>query len=146
MSFRGISAVMKSSAVTQRSLRALSGTVLVLLAFLPAILGCGEEGPKLSDSATYLIEARRAYAGGNLDAAITALTASIESQPNEGAYLERARIYATQGKDAEAQADCEALLKLRPDQRDVPWIQGELKKPVDKRFKGAAATPPSANK
>jgi hypothetical protein len=118
----------------------------MLLACLPAVVGCGEEGPKLSDSSTYLIEARRAYADGKLDDAITALNSSIEAGPSEWAHLERARIYAIQGKDAEAQADLTALATLSPENRDAPWIQGELKKPVDKRFQGAAATPPSATK
>ena len=145
MPLRGISADMKSSAVTQRR-PACRGLVLVLLALLPVVAGCGDEGPKLSDSSTYLIEARKAYADGNLDAAITALNSSIEAGPTEWAHLERARIYTIQGKDAQAQADLTALATLNPENRDAPWIQGELKKPVDKRFKGAAATPPSANK
>ena len=137
---------MTSSAISLRTRAVLIGLMLSCLAILPALLGCGEEGPKLSNASTSLIEARRAFAEGKLDEAIVALNASIASEPSEWAYLDRAKIYAMQGKDTETLADCEALLKLNPQNRDVPWIKGELKKAVDKRFQGAAAIPPSAKK
>lgn len=85
-------------------------------------------------------------AAGDEAKAIELLSASIEGEPNLWAYLDRAKIYATQGNDAAAQADCEAALQLAPENRDIPWIQGELKKPKDKRFQGAFELPPSAKK
>lgn len=146
MSYRDVSLVDGPRALGQRGLSVCGGLVVAWLALLPTFVGCGKGEPKLSSASTYLIEARRAVGDGDLDGALKALDASIASQPNAWAYLERARIYATQGKDAEALADCEALLKLEPDNRDAPWIKGEVKKPVDKRFQGDFATPPSYKK
>jgi hypothetical protein len=115
--------------------------------FLLIALGCGGDGEsELSDSAAYLIEARQALGDGNTDAALQALSASIDSEPNVWAYLERAKIHATQGNDQAARADCDAALKLAPQNRDVAWIESELKKPVGKRFQGQFAIAPSFKK
>jgi tetratricopeptide (TPR) repeat protein len=109
--------------------------------------GCGgSEGPKLSDSSKYLVEARRALGDGDTDAALKALDASIAAEPNEWAYLDRAKLHATLGNDQAALDDCEALVRLKPDNPDVAWIKGELKKPVADRFKGRFAVPPSFTK
>jgi Tfp pilus assembly protein PilF len=123
------------------------GLVVAGIAATAFAAGCsGDAEPKLSDSANALVEARQAFAAGDEAKAIELLSASIESEPSIWAYLDRAKIYATQGNDAGAQADCEAALKLAPENKDIPWIQGELKKPKDKRFQGAFALPPSAKK
>jgi hypothetical protein len=114
--------------------------VLLLLA------GCGPSAPKISDANKYLIEARQAIGDGNTAKALEALNASIDSQPNAWAYMERAKINAQQGNDQAALEDCKEIEKLEPHNRDIPWLRGELKKPKEKRFKGQFAIPPSFHK
>src|SRR5687767_5088387 len=93
-----------------------------LLAAVVALVGCGgEPGPKVSDAGQHLIEARQAIAEGNTSKALEALDASIASEPNVWAYMERAKINAQQGNDQAVLEDCKALLKLDPKNRDVPW-------------------------
>ncbi len=126
--------------------RARLGWCALLLSSF-SVVGCsGETEPDVSDSGKYLIEARQAVAEGNDAKAREALDASIKAEPNLWAYMERAKLNAKQGQDPAALADCEEILKLNPENRDVPWIKGELKKAVDQRFKGASATPPSMRK
>ena len=119
-------------------------STLWMAALITLLAGCsGDTEPKVSDAGQHLIEARQAIADGDNAKALTALNASIESEPNVWAYLERAKIHARQGADEEARKDCKAILELAPENRDVAWIEGELKKPVDQRFKGQFASPPS---
>jgi hypothetical protein len=114
---------------------------------LPVLVGCGgSDEPNVPQSGQYLIEARKAMADGDEAKAIESLNASIESEPNTWAYLERAKINAKNGADEAALADCEAVLKLEPENRDVPWLKAEIKKPVASRFKGQFAIPPSFRK
>jgi Tfp pilus assembly protein PilF len=117
------------------------------MALAVSLAGCGgSSGPKLSDSSKLLIEARTAIADGNPAKAMESLDASIAAQPTSWAYLERAKLNARQGSDQAAEADCKEVLKLDPENRDVPWIRGELKKPKEKRFQGQFQFPPSAKK
>jgi len=118
-----------------------------MAAFVLSMLGCG--GPSeatVSDSGQHLIDARQAIADGNTPKALEALSASIESEPNIWAYMERAKINAKQGADQAVLEDCKELLKLHPENRDDPRLQGELKKPVEQRFKGRFESPPSYRK
>jgi hypothetical protein len=124
----------------KRSARWLWGAVILLA-------GCGGGSePTVSDANKYLMEARRAVGDGDTAKALTALTASIEAQPNAWAYMERAKINAQQGNDQAVLTDCTEILKLDPKNRDVPWLKGELKKPKEKRFQGQFAIPPSYRK
>lgn len=110
-----------------------------------ACIGCGgpASGHDRAAAGQKLEEAKKAIAAGDAAGAMTLLQASIDAQPSVWAYLERAKLNAKQGKDQEALADCEEILKIHPENRDVPWIKVELKKPADKRFQ---TRPPSANK
>ena len=51
-----------------------------------------------------------------------------------------------QGKDREALADCEAGMKLEPENSDLKWLVGQIKKPLAQRFKGRDQSPPSSYK
>jgi Tfp pilus assembly protein PilF len=118
-----------------------------LAGLLVLAAGCGgQTEANVPEAAQHLIEARQAMADGDTAQALAALDASIASEPNSWAYLERAKIRAAQGDDQAAEADCQALLALEPENRDVAWIRGELKKPVAGRFQGKFAYPPSASK
>jgi hypothetical protein len=119
-----------------------------MAALVVSLTGCGEptEADKISDSGQHLIDARQAIADGDTPKALEALSASIESEPNVWAYIERAKLNAKQGADEAVLDDCQEILKLHPENRDVPWLKGELKKPVKSRFQGRFAVPPSYTK
>jgi len=119
---------------------------LLCLVGVAALIGCGESSPPIPESGQYLIEAREALAAGDTAKAKVALDASIAASPNRWAYMERAKLNAREGKDDAVLADCAELLEIDPKDPDIPWLKGELKKPVDQRFKGAFAIPPSYRK
>ena len=123
----------------------LSASCALALSLVLACLGCGGPagGHAPAIAGQKLEEAKKAIAAGDAAGAMTALQASLDAQPNTWAYAERAKLNAKAGKDQEALADCEEILKLNPENRDVPWIKAELKKPADKRFQTA---PPSTKK
>jgi hypothetical protein len=124
-----------------RSVRCAFGTSFLAL----CLLGCGgsESGPP--EAAQRFLEAQRAAASGDNAAALASLQASIDSEPNVYAYMERIKINAKQGADAAVEEDVQAILKLDPENRDAAWIRAEMKKPAAARF-DAAAKPPSATK
>ena len=111
---------------------------------MASLAGCGGSSePEISDSGMSLVEARQAIDEGDTTKALAALDASIKSEPNSWAYLERGIINARQGADETVLSDCAEVLKLEPANKDVPWLKGELKKPVKGRFKGRFAIRPS---
>jgi len=111
------------------------------------LLGCGgQEHSKTKEARSYFVEARRAIGSGDTAKALEALSASIESEPSSWAYIQRARINAESGNDQAVSEDCKSLLELDPKNRDVPWLEGELKKPKEKRFQGRFKEPPSSFK
>jgi tetratricopeptide (TPR) repeat protein len=111
------------------------------------VAGCGkEEGPTLSDANQLFLKAQESLEAGDQDQALEHLNASLAAEPNLWAYRERAKLFAEKGEDKAALADCEAALKLVPDDVDIPWIKAELAKPVDQRFQGRFKTPPSTNR
>ncbi len=126
--------------------------VTLLLVFLLGtsslvLLGCGgQDNSKTKEARSYFVEARRAIGSGDTAKALEALSASIESEPTTWAYLQRAKINAEGGNDQAVSEDCKAVLELDPQNRDVPWMEGELKKPKDKRFQGRFKEPPSSSK
>lgn len=121
-------------------LLSLSGATLV------AVAGCGSAERPLSQSAELLVEAREALAAGDDEKALSALDDSIASQPMVWSHFERAKLRLRLGKEQGALEDCEAALKLSPEDREVLWLKGELQKPADKRFQGQFKNPPSYRK
>ncbi|MDC0935449.1 hypothetical protein OAS39_04110 [Pirellulales bacterium] len=119
---------------------------LIPLGLSILLVGCGEGERELPPSATYLIEARHALAGGDSAKAMEALTASIDSDPNTWALLERAKLHLTNGNEDAASADCLSALEIDPANRDIKWLQREIKKPASQRFKGRNKLPPSYTK
>jgi predicted Zn-dependent protease len=86
-------------------------------------------------------DAQEALARGDTAAALTALQASIDAQPNSFAYIERIKINAKQGNDAAVEEDVQALLKIDPENRDIGWIRAEMKKPAASRFDANSKQP-----
>ncbi len=118
--------------------RASSLATLLLGSFLLA--GCASEEESAREKFT---SAYSAIAAGDTEAAMELLGESIETSPTSYAYYQRARLLTDADKVDEALADCEAGLQLEPEHADLKWLQDELQKPADKRFKGRNANPPS---
>jgi Tfp pilus assembly protein PilF len=125
--------------------RKLTWLAMLFLAISPG--GCGDSGEvALTEEQNYFVAAAEALEAGDDAKALEMLTASIDTTPTRYAHFERAKLYEKQGEDEKALADCTAALALQPDDKDVLWLQGEIKKAKDKRFKGRFAQPPSAAK
>lgn len=117
-----------------------------LATLLAATLGCGGSSESnIPESDRLLLEAQKSIAAGDNAAALTALQASIDSQPTTWAYFERAKLNGKQGNDQAVEQDCVEILKLDPENKHVAWIRAELKKPASARF-AEGAEPPSARK
>src|SRR5262245_14443102 len=97
------------------------------------ICGCGG-GSSTSRAYNHLVAASEALKANDKTAALTELTAVINSSPNAWAYFERARLNLDKGDEAAAVADCQEGLKLDASYRDLLWLSNELKKPAPKRF------------
>jgi tetratricopeptide (TPR) repeat protein len=98
------------------------------------------------DAKNYFLQAQEALKQGDTSKAIAAFTASIESKPNAWAYMERAKLYAAAGQGEQALQDAQKAVELEPENSDALWLEGELKKPAEQRFKGIFQIPPSARK
>jgi hypothetical protein len=113
--------------------------------------GCmGDPNVDLDDASEHFIAAQQALAQGDKAKAMQELSISLEQEPYDFAYLARAKLHLENGDEAQALADCEAGLALaetpETENADLKWLQGELKKPANQRFKGPNANPPSAVK
>ena len=125
-----------------------AGAFPLLLSLVAAIslAGCRRDSTELRPAEALFIEAQDALAAGDNDLALKKLTESIERQPDEWVYFERARLNAELGNDDPAKADCEAGLALNPENPDLKWLQKELTKSSGGRFKGQNARPPRTAK
>ena len=118
----------------------------IAFSFLALVFsGCSESEKGPPPAAQLFLEAQQAIAKGEPAAALTALQASIDADPNEYSYMERIKINGRQGNDAAVEADIQEILKLNPKNRDIDWVRAEMKKPAASRFDGST-TPPSARK
>ena len=123
------------------------GWLIGAFGLMLATWGCGgPSGPKLDNSAESFVEAQQALAEGDSARAMELLTASIEARPDAWAYFQRAQLYVAEDNDTAARADCKAGLELDPENANLVWLSGELKKPTASRFKGKFAKPPSESK
>jgi hypothetical protein len=108
------------------------------------ILGCGgaSETPA-TEGYDHFVAAATALEGGDKQAALTELNASIDDNPTAWAYFERARLHVENGQEQDAVADCQKGLELEPQSAQLKWLSAELKKPAPKRFQGRFAKPPA---
>jgi hypothetical protein len=136
--FRPAPAIHRSSPL----LRVAAGLAL----FAAPCPGCGDGKLPVASSHQHFIAARDFLAAGEKDKALVALDASIASEPTTWAFLERAKLHADLGDGAAALADCQAGLKLDPQDADLLWLAGELAKPPAGRFQGKFQRPPSMNR
>lgn len=112
---------------------------------VPNFVGCrgGDNAPELDDAAHLFLESQRAFKAGDRAKGLELLNQSIAAKPYAWSLLERGKLHAEDGNDSAAQADVKAGLELDPDLKDLQWLQQELQKSPDKRFK---TKPPSALK
>ena len=109
------------------------------------IAGCGDA--KLTDAADDLYaEASGALAAGEPDRALNLVTEAIDQKPTAWSYALRARILVQQKQFEKAREDAAKGLALDPNNRDLQWLEAELKKPEPQRFQGTNKVPPSAVK
>lgn len=106
------------------------------------VTGCGGEKFEHDDVEKLFIAALDARPNDK-EKCVKLLTQVIEQRPMDAAYFHRAWIYAEQGKIDEAKADVAAGLQLQPENGDLKWLDGELKKPAAKR---SFDMPPSTTK
>ena len=134
---------MPACSVTHDFLRFKQVFSVIAVGFLAiGFVGCGgSEQKALPSFAQSMSEAQEALARGDTAAALTALQASIDAQPNSFAYIERIKINAKQGNDAAVEEDVQALLKIDPENRDIAWIRAEMKKPAAARFDANSKQP-----
>jgi tetratricopeptide (TPR) repeat protein len=104
--------------------------------------GCGNDQPKAPPAIQLFLNAQQFLAEGKPDQAFEALNASIASDPTVWAYRERAKLNDQKGNNKAAIDDCDAALKLFPNDPEILWLKGELAKPAAKRFQGRFKSPP----
>jgi hypothetical protein len=110
----------------------------VLLGFASVVLsGCGGSQPDGSqfqhDQAAKLFLEAMQVRPTDQAKALELLTQSIEARPSYNAYYQRAWLLGLTGRDGEATADVAEGLKLEPENRELKWLAGELKKPANQR-------------
>jgi Tfp pilus assembly protein PilF len=110
---------------------------LALVVVAIAIVGCGAPQPDGSgfqhDQAAKLFLEAMKVRGTDQAKALALLDESIDTRPSYNAYFHRAWIFALQGDDNKAGEDLKAGLDLEPENRDLKWLEGELKKPAGER-------------
>jgi tetratricopeptide (TPR) repeat protein len=127
-----------------RATLAFSGMVL---AAILASAGCGGSSEvALPEDQNLFVAGQAALDSGDTALAMQKFTEAIESKSSLFAHYNRARLYEQLGEDEKALADCDAALKILPTDKDALWLQGELNKPKEQRFKGRFANPPSKAK
>jgi tetratricopeptide (TPR) repeat protein len=116
--------------------------LLILCVLCIALLGCADQyQPDEADVS--FGDAQKAFAAGNHDEALDLLNKSIEKKPAAWAYTLRAKVYVAKKDYAKAQDDTTKGLALDPNNRDLKWLDAELKKPEAQRFQGANKVAPS---
>ncbi|MCA9196379.1 MAG: hypothetical protein KDA87_02535 [Planctomycetales bacterium] len=128
--------------VTPASFRILC---LFSLLCLSSLVGCQQE-QELGSGKEHYLAALDALGKGDTQTAISELSLSIEAEPDVWAYLERARIYSELGEDEKAKQDLVEAKKIDSANTRIGWIEGELRKAKDARYKGRLANPPQGGK
>ena len=73
-------------------------------------------------------------------------TNRLRSSRLYGRIMSGPNLHAQLGDDKAALADCEAALKLEPQDPDAAWIKREIAKPASERFRGKFKSSPSSNR
>lgn len=123
--------------------RAIGAVTIVAAGFL---LGCGEAEYQPPEQDRVFFMAQAALAEGNREKALELYSQSLATHPTPYGYMARAKVQLDLGDEGAATKDCESGLQLDPEDGDLLWLRGEIKKPAAQRFQGANALPPSAKK
>ena len=106
------------------------------------LAGCGPAEPELGDATEHFLAAQDALSKGDQQLALQELDASLAARPDAWAYYQRARLFSDMNQVEKAIADCQAGLQLDAEHVQLKWLQGELRKPADRRFQGRNKEPP----
>lgn len=123
-------------------------TLILLILLSLSVMGCGGNGAKDGSAfqhgkaQTLFLEAIKARLTDK-DKALDLLNQSIEVKPTFNAYFQRGWLYALKADDAKANEDIKSGLALEPENAELKWLEGEMKKPADKR---KLDSPPGRNK
>jgi len=126
--------------------RALVGVFVFCLWTLHIASGCGGKKFELTEGQAAFAEAKKAIEDGDTATAITCLDRAIDAEPDTWSYFERAKLHAESGDDDLAKADIAAGLEMDPEHSDLLWLQKQMKKSKNARFKGKSGQPPQASK
>src|SRR3954447_5476192 len=100
---------------------------ILLCLLLLSFTGCGGK-PSSRKAYDHFIAAAKALETGDKETAFVELTASIDKDPSDWAYFERARLNLEKGQEDAAAADCQKGLEINPKDPNLLWLSGELKK------------------
>lgn len=118
----------------------------VAVLFVLLFCGCGKSTSATSQANDLFLQAKKFITSGDTAKALDALNRSIEIEPALWAYHERAKLHAQLGDDKSALADCDAAIRLDPQDPDATWLKTEIAKPAAERFKGKFKSPPSSKR
>lgn len=115
---------------------------------IAAAIGCGDTaGEERLALGEIYTQATAAIEAKDYAKAVELLDQAVEKMPDDQwTFRSRALAHAHLGEDEKATADVEKCLSIDPENADAKWIQAELAKEPDRRFKGRNATPPTALK
>lgn len=109
-------------------------------------LGCGPSEDPIGEDVSHFLNGKTAMDRGDTEVALQEFNKSIELNPDAWAFYYRAKLHADKNEDEKATADCEAGLELDPNHAELKWLQVELKKSPEQRFKGRNASAPQSAK
>ncbi len=130
----------------EQSRHGLKPRLLTLLIALLVAAGCGENNKQLSNASDLFLKGKELQAAGDQAKALEAYDQSIAAEPSVWSYHERAKLHAQMGNDKAAIEDCEAALKLDPEDPDALWLKAEFAKPAGQRFQGKSKDSPGSNR
>ena len=119
---------------------------MAITALLLVHSGCGPSEDPIGEDVSHFLNGKTAMDRGDTEVALQEFNKSIELNPDSWAFYYRAKLHAEKKDDEKAEADCEAGLKLDPNHAELKWLQVELKKRPEQRFKGRNANAPKTEK
>ena len=119
---------------------------MAIMTMLLVHMGCGPAEDPIGEDVSHFLNGKAAMDRGDTEVALQEFNKSIELNPDAWAFYYRAKLHADKKDNEKAAADCKAGLKLDPNHAELKWLQVELKKSPEQRFKGRNASVPKSAK